>query len=362
MKCTCEKDSLIRAVSIVGRLATTRSTLPILQNIYLELTKDGLILRSTDLEQTLEARISAEVKEEGRVTVPARLIMEYLQNNTDHSLSLFTDDLTLNIHSTNHQASFKGLAAEEYPSLPEVKAEAKVELEAGELTEAINRTIFAAALDDTRPVLGGLLWRFNEDSLELVGTDGYRLAYTKVKVGTKLTKDYIIPRRSLQELSRIIEGGKLEVIFAGTQVRFRQDDIELTSRILEGKYPDYAAILPKKSELKVVVAASALNQSFKLASLFSRDSAYSTKLTLEGDKLRLHASSVSLGDNVNEVTLNNPVDKPFSISLNAQYALEALSHISGEVSLEFVDNKSPIVLRPISGTDYLCLVMPLRLE
>ncbi|QQG49748.1 MAG: DNA polymerase III subunit beta [Candidatus Berkelbacteria bacterium] len=358
----CEKENLIQAVNIVGRLATARSTLPILQNIYLELTDTGLVLRSTDLEQTLEAKIDAEVKEKGRVTVPARLVTEYLQNNTDHSLTLFTDDLTLHIHSTNHQASFKGLAAEEYPSLPQAKVGQKVELQSEELVAAINRTIFAAALDDTRPVLGGLLWRFGGDSLELVGTDGYRLAYTKAKIATKLTGDYIIPRRSLQELVRILGPDKVEVSFAGTQVKFRQGEVELTSRILEGKFPDYAAILPKKSELKVTVASSALAQSLKLASLFSRDSAYSTKLTLEGDKLRLHASSVSLGDNVNEVTLNTPVDKPFAISLNAQYLIEALSHISGEVSLEFVDSKSPIVLRPSAGADYLYLVMPLRLE
>lgn len=361
MKCTCEKESLIRAVNAVSRLATTRSTLPILQNIYLEVTADGLMMRSTDLEQTLEARIAADVQEKGRVTVPARMLSEYLQNNSDHNLTLFTDDLTLHVNSANHQATFRGLAAEEYPTLPPVKSDSVVTLSSATLVAGITETLFAAAVDDTRPVLGGLLWRFQGEMLELVGTDGYRLAYTKFPAHSKLTKDYIIPRRSLQELIRILEGESVEITFAGTQVRFKVGDIELTSRILDGKFPDYAAILPKKKELSVTVAATALLQSLKLASLFSRDSAYSTKLTFEGKKLKIQATSVQLGENTNEITLSATVDQPLTISANAQYLIEALAHLSGDINLELVDAKSPIVLRP-KDRDYLYLVMPLRLE
>jgi len=362
MKCICEKDSLIRAVSIVSRLATTRATLPILQNIYLEVGENGLTLKATDLEQTLEATVMADVHEKGKVTVPARMINEYLQNNSDHNLTLFTDDLTLHVHSTNHKASFKGLAAEEYPTLPAVKGDTTLTVKSEELVAALGKTLFVTAVDDTRPILTGLLWRFSGTTLELVGTDGYRMAYGQLEVPAGLAGDYILPRRSLQELVRILEGGTVEITFVGTQAKFKTNAAELTSRILEGKFPDYAAILPKKKELEVSLVAASLLQSLKLASLFSRDSAYSTKITIEGKTLRVTATSVQLGENSNEITLEKAVEAPFAISVNAQYLIEALSHIAGEVTLEFVDAKSPIVLRPAKSDRYLYLVMPLRSE
>lgn len=362
MKFKCEKGELLNAVNALSRLATPRTTLPVLQNIYFEAGSDALTLRATDLEQTLEARVSAEIKETGKTTVPARMLAEYLQNNSDHSLTVSTDDTTFKVASPNHQASFKGMPAEEYPSLPQAKAEANLNFPAATLASAINKTVFAAALDDTRPVLGGLLWRFEPQNLELVATDGYRLSYTKLQYDGKLTGDYIIPRRSLQELSRLLAEGEVGITFGGTQVRFRTDRLELTSRILEGKFPDYAAILPKKKEVTVTVSSAALQQSLKLTSLFSRDSAYSTKITLEDNKLRLQATSVSLGENSNEITLDKPVGETFSVSANAQYLIEALSHVSGDVTLEFTDAKSPIVLRPTGASEYLYLVMPLRNE
>ncbi len=362
MKCVCEKETLIRAVSVVGRLATSRATLPILQNIYLEVGSDGLILKATDLDQTLEASIAADVDDKGKVTVPARLLTEYLQNNSDHNLTLFTEDLTLHIHSTNHQAKIKGLAAEEYPTVPRTKVDKSLTLEVQPLSEAINKTIFAAAADDSRPVLTGLLWRFVGSELELVATDGYRLAHHILEIGPGIEGDFLIPRKSIQELQRILEGNKVEVIFAANQVRFKTKTVELTSRTLEGKFPDYKAILPKTKELEVKVAAPSLLQSLKLASLFSRDTAYSTKIKLEGKKLHIQANSVQLGDNTSEVLLDKPVEKPLTISVNSQYLIEALAHFSGEVILEFVDQKSPIVLRPVSNVAYLYLVMPLRSE
>ncbi len=361
MKCTCEKDQLLSGISIVSRLATTRATLPILQNIYLEVRKEGLLLRSTDLEQTLEVEVPAQVADTGKLTVPARMLGEYLTNNSDHSLVLESDDLTLKLNSTNHQASFRGLAAEEYPTLPAAKTQSSVTLKTEAFVAALTSVLFAAAVDDSRPVLSGLLWRFGKDELEIVGTDGYRLAYTKTVSPGGITGDYVIPRRAIQELIRIADGETLELAFAGTQLTITAGVTKLTSRILEGKFPDFAAILPKKKEISVTLAAAALVRSLKLASLFSRDSAYSTKLTLEGSKLSIEATAVQLGENRNEVPLERPFDQPLTISANAQYLIEALAHISGSAKLELIDHKSPIVLRPAdNGNETLYLVMPLR--
>lgn len=363
MKCTCEKEQLLSGISIVSRLATTRATLPILQNIFIEVRKDGLLLRATDLEQTLEATVPAEVVETGQLTIPARMLGEYLTNNGDHSLTLETNDLTLHLNSTNHQATFRGLPAEEYPTLPEVAVQAEVVFPATTLVETLTNILFAAAVDDSRPVLSGVLWRFKEKELELVATDGYRLAYAHLPNPGQVVGDYVIPRRAIQELIRVAGSETVTVAFAGTQATFTVGTTKLTSRILEGKFPDFAAILPKKKEVSAELVASAFVRSLKLASLFSRDSAYSTKLILEGSKLAIEATSVQLGENRNEVALERAVETPLTISANAQYLIEALGHISGSVQLELVDHKSPIVLRPVkSDSEILYLIMPLRNE
>lgn len=360
MKFTTKKADLLKAVSVVGRLATTRASLPILQNIYLETDGNLLKLRSTDLEQTLEMDIEGRVEENGAITIPARLLTDYLQNNTDEQVTLATDDLTTHITSTNHQARIKGMDAGEYPSLPKTKTETAITLNPSILTGAITKTLFAAASDDTRPILTGLLFRFESKLLTIVGTDGYRLATTKIELATPFTGDYIIPRRSLQEISRLVEEEEVEVVLTPSQARFTSGPVRLITRVLDGTFPAFEAIIPKTKKFEVKLNSNSLLQSLKLASLFSRDSAYSTKLELDGTKLRLSAVSPTLGENTNEITLEKAVEEKFVISANAQYLIDALGVVTGDIVLAFVDDKSPIVLTVPTEKNYLYLVMPLR--
>lgn len=360
MKFTTKKPDLLKAVSIVSRLATTRASLPILQNIYLETDGNLLKLRSTDLEQTLEVDIEGRVEENGAITVPARLITEYLQNNTDEQVTLFTEDLTTHISSTNHQAKIKGMDAGEYPSLPKTKTDTSINLNPKVLEAAISKTLFAAASDDTRPILTGLLFRFEEKNLTVVGTDGYRLAYAKIATPTALTGNFILPKRALLEVTRLMGEDEVEITLTPSQARFTCGQTRLITRVLDGTFPAYEGIIPKSKKFEVEINTSALLQSLKLASLFSRDSAYSTKLELEGRKLKITATSPTLGENTNEVDLNKEVSEKFTISANAQYLTDALAVMSGDVALALLDDKSPIVLTVPKQDDYLYLVMPLR--
>lgn len=363
MKFTCSKDTFLRAVSTTGRLATNRATLPILQNISLTSEKQQVRLRATDLEQTIEVSIAAEIKEPGAITIPARLLIEYLQNNTDKEISFSTDDTNIELKSANHSAKIKGAPAEDYPTLPEIEALVTVSLESKLIHEAITQTLFAAANDDTRPILNGLLFRFQTGRISVVATDGYRLASYQSPISAKVTGDYILPKRSLQELQRLLDdSGELELSISQTQVRFQINDTVLISRVLEGNFPSYETIIPKSAKLTVKVGVTVLLQSLKIASLFSRDSAYSTKLELIGKKLRIIAVSAQIGENVNEIELEKEVDEKFTISLNAQYAIDLLSTVSGDVEIGFIDNKSPIVFRLPELPEYIYLLMPLRSE
>lgn len=362
MKFNTQKDQLLNAVSLTSSLATTRSTLPILQNIFFEAKNNQLLVKSTDLDQTLEVLVDGTVSDKGALTIPARLIVEYLNNNPDASITLDSNDLDLTIKSTNHQAKIKGLAAEEYPSTPGIKPQSTVTLPLGQLRTAITKTIFASASDDSRPILNGLLWRFNGKKLTIVGTDGYRLACQSLEISNDAEGDFIIPKRALQQLLKLPGEGDLEVAFASNQVRFSIGLIALTSRLLDGNFPPYEAIIPKKMSLEVSINSHQLAKSLKLASLFSRDSAYSTKILLEGDTMKISAVSPQIGENTNELKLAAPVAVPLTISLNAQYLIDGLGAVEGDAKVGFIDAKSPITVAPIKDSDYLYLLMPLRSE
>lgn len=362
MKFTTTKDELLKAAGIAGHLATTRATLPILQNLYLEANDKGLLVRATDLEQTLEIEIKGETDEKGKVTVPSRLLTEYIQNNTDKEITIKSDDTNLTVSSLNHSANIKGLPAEEYPTIPKPKTEASVLLAGGQIARAVGATVFASANDDSRPILNSLLWRFQGKSLTIVGTDGYRLALYKINLNNSFEGDYVIPKKAMSELIRVIDDGEVEMVTSGSQVSFISNGIRLTSRVLEGAFPAYEAIIPKSTTQQVQLNGALLLQDLRLASLFSRDSAYSTKLGIGENKLKVTAVSAQVGESSSEITLDVAVKSALTVSVNAQYLIEVLGVLSGEIELGFIDEKSPIVVKSTNKdfTDYIYLVMPLR--
>lgn len=364
MKFTAQKEELLKHLSIISRLASTRSTLPILQNIYLLIEGNNLLIRATDLEQTLEVKINGEGESNGAVTIPARLLTEYLQNNTDKIVTISSNDLVIKINSANHEATLRGMAAEDYPTLPEVSYDFTTTLSSQVLSDAINKTIFASASDETRPILTGLLFKIEGNNLTIVGTDGYRLSKSLTEIKQGKDTQFIIPKRSLQELLRILPlNEEVTLSLSQNQCCAQVGETKLITRVIEGNFPSFENIIPKAHELSVTLNSQVLLQSLKLASLFSRDSAYSTILEIKGDNLTITANSPVLGDNSNNINLNKKAEKDFKISVNAQYLIDILSVLSGDIELQFIDQKSPVVVLPSSEEKrYLYLVMPLRGE
>lgn len=362
MKFTAQKEELSKAIGQVGRVISTRGTLPILRNIYLETTKEGLTLKATDLEQTIEVKIDGPATELGRITVPARLLIDYLQNAADKELTLSSTDSDLLITSKNAKANFKGLPAEEYPSIPPIKAEQKFRLPSTALGQALSRCLFAAATDESRPILSGLLFRFSPQELTIVSTDGYRLALEKLSVPTQFSGDYVVPRRALMEVERLLAGEEIEVNFSASQVCFVCGSAQLISRTLDGAFPAFEAIIPKTKKFSLKLNAAQLLQGLKLVSLFSRDSAYSIKLQFSAKKLTMNATSSQFGDSTQEIELPENIDEPFTITLNAGYLIDVLTVLSGEIELICLDPHSPLVVKTPLVPNYTYLLMPLRGE
>jgi len=361
MKVIVTKNSFIKAINAVSRITSVRSTLPILQNVYIGAEKNELIVRATDLEQTIEVIIEAEVQDGGAITIPLRILSDFLSSNPDERITITADDLSVNLKSSNHQVKIKGLPAEDYPTTQAIKFEFEVELESTTLNKVISDCLFASANDDTRPILTGLLFDFSKDGLTIVGTDGYRLARYDTDIKSQVGQ-LIIPKKTLAELQRLLDDKTVKMGVGGSQIQFTIGRTILISRLIDGKFPAYQTIIPKDKKLTVNGNGPALLGGLKVASLFSRDSAFSTKLHISGDKIEIVATSPQLGESRSEVAVKNEQGGEFTVSVNAQYIIDVLSAMSGDFTLELNTESSPIVVRFSSEPNYLYLVMPLRSE
>ena len=367
MKLSCTQEKLNKALNIVNRIVSPRGTLPVLNNILIKTDKGQLKFAATDLEIGINTWIGAKIDEEGAITIPSRLMSDFVSTNNDETINLEQKDTTLFLKSAKYQANIKGIEAGEFPLIPDVKKDPVIELGAKELKEAIDQVAFSAAVDETRPVLTGVLLKAKDTILKLVATDSYRLAEKTINLEKKVPSEIsvIIPQRTMHELSRIISSydSKVEIRIGENQIQFNFDEIQLVSRLLEGNFPDYEQIIPNKSETKTTVTIDDFANSIKMASFFARESANNIRLKISNEKnMEVIAVSPQVGDNISKVSAKT-VGKDIEIAFNAKFILDALNVIkSKDIILETTDKTRAGVIRPIKEEGYLYLIMPLRVE
>lgn len=367
MKLSCTQENLSKGLSIVSRSVGTRATLPVLNNILLQTDKGRLKLSATDLEIGIHTWVGAKVDEEGGITVPARLLIDFINNNTDKTIELELRESTLKLSSERFKANIKGIEASEFPLIPEVKKIVEIELGKGELIASINKTIIATAMDESRPVLAGVYFYNTKQEMKIVATDSYRLAEQTINLAKIPEKDFkfIVPQRTIAELGRILSssGEKVRVSPGENQVEFVMEDTILVSRLIEGAFPDYTQIIPKESKTTMEVATSEFNNAIKMASLFARESANNIKLKITApDKIEVFANSSQVGDNIS--TVNGLVKgDSVEVAFNAKFILDCLGVIGAEkITLDLLNNMSAGVLRGNKDKNYLYVIMPLRID
>ena len=368
MKLSCQPGTLGQALQVVSRAISTRTTLPILNNILLETTADGLALTATNLEIGIRKLVPAEVAEEGSTTVPARLLTDFVSSLPEEPLEMSLDvpSQTLSLRCARFDTHIKCIEAEEFPPGPRPDEGDRFAIPLEELLGAIEQTQMAASTDEARPVLTGVLLHIDQAERTLAATDGHRLAVRKLGAnGTgELDVRLIVPARALGELGRAFRGeaDQVEVIVskARNQIFFRAGTSEVTSRLIDGTYPNYAQVIPSKSSTVIKVPTSELTQTVRAVSLFARDSANVIRLRAAGEGLVLSATTNEVGDSKAE--LSAAVEgSDIQIAFNARYLLDALSAIGGdEVELRFDGPLSPGLIRPPQGDDYLYVIMPVR--
>jgi DNA polymerase III subunit beta len=369
MKCTVSPSAVAQALSLVSRAVSPRSTLPILSNVLLETGADGLRLTATNLDLTITTTVPAEVAREGRVTVPARLITEYVASLAEAPCTLELDRATqiLRVTCGVHRTRIHGIDAADFPPLPARDAEAAVTLDAQALDAAIGQTAVAASSDEVRPVLTGVLLQLEGDRVTLAATDGHRLAVRRLahQGGAELSAgSVIVPARHLAEVARAITPGRptVEVTLSASRnhIFFTMRDVEVSSRLIEGAYPNYAQVIPATQSTTVTLPAATLLRETRTASILAKDAANVVRLAAADGTLTLHAQTAEVGDDEAPLAATVSGDG-VQIAFNARYVIDALGVIdSEEVALGFNGPLSPGVIRPVDRDDYLYIVMPVR--
>jgi len=379
MKVSCLQENLAKGLAIVGRAVASRSTLPVLANILLATDQGRLKLAATNLELGITCWIGAKVEEEGATTVPARLLGEFVNSlpNDKIDLALTVRTQTLHLACQRYVANIKGIDAEDFPLIPTVADTPTVALEPDLLREMIGQVAFAAAADDSRPVLAGVLMSFRDNSLTLAAADGFRLSVRTATIeppaggATPAGLDVIVPARAMQEVARIAAEGKDPVEVTVTpnknQVLFHMSNVDLVSRLVEGAFPNYQQIIPKEYKTRAVLSTSDFLKATKIASFFARDAANIVRLNvipgeeeLVPGRVTVAATAAEVGDNLNEI--DAVVEgQPLQIAFNARYLTDVLSVLAtAQVGLEASTSSSPGVVRPVGVEGFTHVLMPMH--
>ena len=368
MKVFCSQKDLEMALGITGKAISSHNTLPVLNNIMLKTEGKRLYFSATNLEIAITYFIDCDVRNEGAVTVPAKLFSSYVSliGGGDVEMEV-KEGSTLNLHVGGDETKIKGISSDEFPLIPKIEKEDSIEIEVKPFTEAIEQTVFAASLNTSRPVLSGVYMQVEKDVLTMVATDSYRLAEKKLKLGYKGDSSFscIIPGRTVSELGKIlskVKQKKLEVSVSKNQILFKVGNIELTSRLIEGKFPDYEKIIPKDSKTELTVKVEDLSLVVKRVSLFARENNYSIRMAATNDgKLTVSTEETRVGEEKAELDIKMKGDNN-KVALNSQYLLDVLTFIDEEeVKIEMTDKLSPAVIRPCKSDGYTYIIMPLKI-
>lgn len=367
MKLFCAQKDLDYALNVVNGAINTNNTLPVLNNILLKAESKKLHFSSTNLEIAISCSIDADVRGEGSITVPAKLITGYISLLDDDKVELnMIEGMSLSINSKSSNTKIKCISSDEFPLIPKVEKGQEFTLDAESFFNAASQTVFAASSNISRPVLSGVLMLTDGAVLKLVATDSYRLAEKKIKLTDKPSEDIscIIPARTLSELGKIISRSgdkKLKISVSKNQISFSLDGVEVISRLIEGKFPDYEKIIPKDTKTKVEVSTEDLSLVLKRVNLFARENNNSVKLSVTNDGiLSVSSEETKVGEEKAEINVKVDGDNN-KISLNSQYFLDVLTHIDDDKVIFGVNDKvSPAIVRPIKGDDYVYIIMPLK--
>jgi DNA polymerase III subunit beta len=380
MKVSCLQENLARGLAIVRPAVASRSTLPITQNVLLTTDGGRLKLAATDLEIALSCWLGARIEEEGTTTVPARLLLDFVNSLPQDQISLHLPQRsrTLHLSCARNEATMGSMDADDFPPIPAVQSDAGIRIDRQALKVAIAHVAFAAATDDSRPVLTGVDFQIEGNELTLAAADGFRLAVYHLALSDSVPEkiEIIVPARALNELSRLLndEEAPVEMMVNANRssVLFRvvnkDTEIEMVAQLKQGAFPNYSQLIPKQHTTRATVDARDFLRETKIAAIFARDGSGIVRLQVQpGEeltpgRLQISARAEEVGDNNGEI--DAAVEGESSkIAFNSKYLQDVLNVLSdGKVALETQGPSQPGVIRPIGSENYVHVVMPMFVQ
>lgn len=365
MRFTCDKDLLQEGLATVQKAINSQNTLPVLGNILMSAQGQNIYLSATNLEIAIATSLSGEIKNEGAITVPSRLLVNYISllKSGEVEISLENGD-TVSITSNDASTKIKGLSAEEFPEIPKVEKDISFSLPSGKLKTAIEQTVFSCSASSTRPVLSGVFFWIRGNELRLVGTDSYRLGEKKVTLDEDLPESkYIIPARALQELSRILSKDEelVEIIVSKNQILFTKENTKISSRLIEGNFPDYERIIPSSEKGVATVSRADFILAVKRAGIFAREvDNNNVKVQIGKDSIDLATEETQVGSGNTHIPATVEGEGEL-VALNAAYLLDVLQVLSGEEILVKVGEAlAPVKFMEKEDQSFVHIIMPLK--
>ena len=374
MKVSCSQEDFSKGLAVVGKAVATRAVLPITNNVLIATEGSQLRLTATNLEIAISCWIPATTEEEGTTTVPARLLTDFVNSLPSGRINMVLAPHSHNLELTcaRDEARISGLDATDFPPTPKISEGLTVKVKADDLRQAIGQVVFAAASEESRPVLTGVQADFSGDQLTLAAADGFRLAVYKLSLPAPVEESVavIIPARSLTELNRLLgdqeEPLELTINPQRSQVMFRLRNVEMVSQLIQGTFPNYDQLIPQSHTTKAVVKLSDFLRATKSASIFARDGSGIVRLQIMpkdgASKLSISARADEVGDNLGEIDAEVEGEET-KIAFNSKYLVDVLGVLGeGDIALEATTSSSPGVIRPVGKDNYVHVVMPMFVQ
>ena len=381
MKVQVLQENLQRGLSIVGRAVAARSTLPITANVLLQTDRGRLKLAATDLDISICAWIGAKIDEEGATTVPSRLIGDFVAQLPPATVSLEVpgNGRQLRLECARNDSTINAMDSEDFPRIPELKDGVTLSFDPKALRRAIERVEFAAATDDSRPVLTGVHVKTDGVRLTLAAADGFRLAVSDITLAETPSEsvEVIIPSRALRELSRLVgesnEQVEMRINPQRTQVLFAMTDVEMVAQLIQGTFPNYNQLIPAEYSTKVTVNVDEFKRETRIAAIFARDGSGIIRLQMSPNEggpgqMTISARADEIGNNDGQVDVKISGDLTTNkIAFNSRYLQDVLNVLSGSVALEMSSPSSQGVFRPVdengvAESGYVHVVMPMFVQ
>lgn len=372
MKFIVSSSTLLRELQLVSGVLNNSNSLPILDNFLLEIEENKLMVTASDLETTMTIELEIESKEKGGICMPAKLLLDTLKSLSDQPLTFTIDEKTLGIEISSEYGKYKlaGQRADEFPKTPIIESSSSLTLRGDILGRAINKCIFAAGNDDLRPVMSGIFCQFSSDDATFVATDAHKLVrYKRTDSSSEKSTSFILPKKPVNLLKTILSGSEVEVdvAFNETNASFRFDNVSLICLLIDGKYPNYEAVIPSSNPNKLTIDRSLFLSSIRRVSIFSNKTTHQVRLKISGAELQITAEDIDFSNEANERLTCNYQGDDMEIGFNSRFLIEMLNNLeSKEVVLEMSAPNRAGILLPADpereSEDILMLVMPVMLN